>query len=239
MKNFCHISIRPRIFPWRSFTKDMNGEMVYFKNDDIVWCWSRCHETCVRSVKGIVWIASRSRAERFSFSRGATRNEYRRCGRDREEVVSAGALWSAILWPPVYLPFKEFSSPTTATNFHLELQCKPFEALSFLSTFALEHISSLVSSVCVCESRAQHSQPGFVSANDRHDERSSAERTNKKTDSLFISVSSSSHAQASRGDNVQTFSHFSGSVWWRRTTQNIREWTIRIYLIFFWRQIQK
>lgn len=89
----------------------------------------RCHETCVRSVKGIKWM--RPRVDLVQRLLGATRYGCRWCGR-------------AMPCPPfcgrsVYLPFKEFSSPTTASNFHLELQCKPFQALSFLSTFALKH----------------------------------------------------------------------------------------------------
>lgn len=149
----------------------------------------------------------------------------------RKELMSSRALCSAILWPQVYLPFKEFSSPTTAFNFHLELQCKPFEALlSFLSSHS--HSNTFFPSshlfVSARVERNTHSQASYQPTTDT----TSVPRRNEQIRKQILFLFQYHLLPMHKLREEITFSHFSGSVWWRRTEQIIKEWTIRIYLIF-------
>lgn len=107
----------------------------------------------------------------------------------------------------------------------------------FFSTFALEHIfppSHLFVSARV--ERNTHSQASYQPTTDT----TSVPRRNEQIRKQILFLFQYHLLPMHKLRAEITLSHFSGSVWWRRAEPIIKEWTIRIYLIFFfWNKIQK
>lgn len=148
--------------------------MISCADDNLRW-----HETCVRSVKGIECRESIS-CSSFLAPPGMDVG-------GAEEQCHARHFAAA----PFTCHLRSFLLPPPRPTFILSYNVNRFRHFPF---FPHSHSNTLFCSprrlICSClreSSAATLTRLRFVvSANDRTDERSSAERANKKTDSLFI-----------------------------------------------------